>query len=279
VQKAIGYSLTGSTQEHCAFFLYGTGRNGKSNFLDIIAEIMGDYAINIQPETIMQKQAQSGPTSDIARLNGARFVTSEEPSEGCKLNEGLVKQLTGGSRVTAAKKYENEFDFTPEFKLWMATNHKPFIRGTDEGMWSRIRLIPFTVRIPDSKMDKQLKFKLRQELPGILSWAVDGCLLWQREGLKSPPAVEDACKEYKTEMDVLASFLDECCDEEGEVSAGDLYHAYITWAKEGNEYEMSSTKFGREMQKRYQKRRANGFFYIGLHLRKEYKPYSVSFNK
>ena len=113
IQKAVGYSLTGSTEEHCAFFCYGTGRNGKSTLIDIITDIMGDYAVNIQPETIMIKQAQSGPTSDVARLKGARFVTTVEPNEGARLNEGMLKQLTGGDKVTAAKKYEDEFEFHP----------------------------------------------------------------------------------------------------------------------------------------------------------------------
>lgn len=278
VQKAVGYSLTGATSEQCAFFLYGTGRNGKSTFIDIIAEIMGDYATNIQPETIMLKQAQGGPTSDIARLKGARFVTTVEPNEGARLNEGLLKQLTGGDKVTAAAKYENEFEFTPEFKLWMGTNHKPFIRGTDVGIWRRIHLIPFSVQIPEDKVDKQLKFKLRQELPGILSWAVSGCLMWQREGLKPPDSVLAASKEYKNEMDVLSSFIDECCDDGGDVGANEIFKAYSEWAKEGNEYEMSSTKFGREMSKKYEKRKGrSSTIYYGISLRKEHKPYHVNF--
>ena len=268
VQKAVGYSLTGLTQEHCAFFLYGTGRNGKSTFLDIITEMLGDHAVNIQPETIMLRLASAGPTSDIARLKGARLVTTSEPNEGARLNEGLLKQLTGGDKVTAALKYENEFEYTPEFKLWMCTNHKPFIRGTDAGIWSRIRLIPFHVQIPEEKMDRQLKFKLRKELPGILAWAVDGCLLWQREGLKQPESVLSAGREYKSEMDVLASFLDDCCEAGGEAKAGDLFKAYAVWALAGNEYQMSSTKFGREMTKRYQRRKSGDWLYIGLHLRK-----------
>jgi putative DNA primase/helicase len=275
VQKAIGYSLTGLTQEHCAFFLYGTGRNGKSTFLDIITEMLGDHAVNIQPETIMLKQVSGGPTSDIARLKGARLVTTSEPNEGARLNEGLLKQLTGGDKVTAALKYENEFEYTPEFKLWMCTNHKPFIRGTDVGIWSRIHLIPFSVQIPDDKMDRQLKFKLRKELTGILAWAVDGCLLWQREGLRPPESVMAAGREYKTEMDVLASFLDDCCDEGGEAAAGELFRAYTTWAQQGNEYQMSSTKFGREMAKRYQRRKSGGWLYTGLHLRREVQAYHV----
>lgn len=267
VQKAVGYSLTGSTEEHVAFFCYGTGRNGKSTFLDIIADILGDYAVNIQPETIMVRQATSGPTSDIARLKGARFVTTVEPNEGARLNEGLLKQLTGGDRVTAAKKYEDEFEFTPEFKLWMGTNHKPTIRGTDVGIWSRIRLIPFSVQIPEEKIDRKLKYKLREELPGIMAWAVAGCLMWRREGLKVPPSVQEASKEYKSEMDVLAAFMDACCvlGEEYEVDAGSLYRAYSEWAKESNEYEMSGTRFGREIGKRFDKRILQGKKrYLGL---------------
>jgi len=273
VQKAVGYSMTGSTEEHCAFFCYGTGRNGKSTFVDIITDIMGDYAVNIQPETIMVRQAQSGPTSDIARLKGARFVTTVEPNEGARLNEGLIKQLTGGDKVTASKKYEDEFEFKPEFKLWMATNHKPTIRGTDLGIWSRIRLIPFNVQIPDERIDRQLKFKLREEMPGIFAWAVAGCLLWRREGLKQPQSVLDANQEYRGEMDVLAAFIDACCVEGGEVDAGDLFRAYIDWAKESNEYEMSSTRFGREMGKKFEKRKSmNARYYVGIKLAETAKP-------
>ena len=257
VQKAVGYSMTGSTEEHCAFFCYGTGRNGKSTFVDVVTDMLGDYAVNIQPETIMVRQAQAGPTSDIARLKGARFVTTVEPNEGARLNEGLIKQLTGGDKVTASKKYEDEFEFKPEFKLWMATNHKPVIRGTDLGIWSRIRLIPFKVQIPDEKIDRQLKFKLREEMPGILAWAVEGCLLWRREGLKQPQSVLEASREYRGEMDVLSAFIDACCMEGGETDAGDLFRAYIEWAKESNEFEMSSTRFGREMGKKYEKRRSS----------------------
>jgi putative DNA primase/helicase len=219
--------------------------------------MLGDYAVNIQPETIMVRQAQAGPTSDIARLKGARFVTTVEPNEGARLNEGLIKQLTGGDKVTASKKYEDEFEFKPEFKLWMATNHKPVIRGTDLGIWSRIRLIPFKVQIPDEKIDRQLKFKLREEMPGILAWAVEGCLLWRREGLKQPQSVLEASREYRGEMDVLSAFIDACCMEGGETDAGDLFRAYIEWAKESNEFEMSSTRFGREMGKKYEKRRSS----------------------
>ncbi|NLA52905.1 MAG: DNA primase, partial [Clostridiales bacterium] len=245
IQKAVGYSLTGLTDERCAFFCFGTGRNGKSTLMNVLSDLLGDYAINIQPETIMARQRQAGPSSDIARLKGARFVTTSEPNEGARINEGLLKQLTGGDKVTASKKYENEFEFLPEFKLWMLTNHKPVIRGTDLGIWSRIHLIPFKVQIPEDQVDFRLKDKLREEMPGILAWAVEGCLLWRKEGLTKPAAVMAASGEYMTEMDVLSAFMDACCEDGGEADAGELFKAYIAWAKEGNEFVMSSTKFGR----------------------------------
>lgn len=281
IQKAIGYSLTGSTQEQCAFFCYGTGRNGKSTFLETISDTLGDYATNIQPETIMVKPGTNGPTSDIARLKGARFVNCAEPNEGVRLNEGLIKQLTGGDKVTASKKYENEFEFYPEFKLWMSTNHKPVIRGTDVGIWRRICLIPFTVCIPEDKVDKLLKFKLQKELPGILKWAVDGCLMWQREGLKQPSAVAAATAEYRSEMDVISAFIAECCEIDNsphKERAKDVFQAYAKWAKENNEYEMKSTKFGIEMAKKFEKGHdRDGAFYKGIYLNNDFRPYRVNF--
>ena len=279
IQKAVGYSLTGSTAEQCAFFCYGTGRNGKSTFLDTISAMLGDYAVNIQPETIMiRHNAGNGANSDIARLKGARFVTSVEPNEGMKLNEGLVKQLTGGDKVTARYQYGSEFEFTPEFKLWMGTNHKPIIRGTDTGIWRRVHLIPFTVTIPEHKVDKHLGHHLRAELPGILRWAVEGCLMWQREGLKKPKAVEEAVKEYRGEMDVVAAFLDACCVVgSGREKTTDLYQAYTQWADENNEYKMSSRKFGQELAKRFERTKGNGaYYYNGLTLTDTFQPYHIT---
>lgn len=270
IQKAVGYSMTGQTSEQCVFFLYGTGQNGKSTFLDVIRDIMGDYAANIQPETIMVKHAQSGAiNSDIARLKGARFVTSVEPNEGMRINEGLLKQLTGDDVVTARKLYSEEFEFKPEFKLWMATNHKPIIRGTDTGIWRRIHMIPFTVQIPESKKDRTLKFKLEREYPAILRWAVEGCLLWQKEGLIMPKAVLEQVREYRREMDVVSAFIEDRC-ELGEgyyVRSSELYAAYFAWCDDNNEYKMSNTKFSTEVSKRFNKiTKRDGKFFFGLKL-------------
>lgn len=263
IQKALGYSLSGDTSEQCAFFLYGTGRNGKSTFLEVVRKIMGDYATNIQPESIMVKASTNTANSDIARLKGARLVTSAEPNEGMRLNEGLLKQLTGDDMITARKLYGDEFEFRPEFKLWMATNHKPIIRGTDLGVWRRLHIIPFTVTIPEEKVDKNLPFKLMQELPDILAWIVEGYKLWKMEGLRKPKVIADAVEEYRNEMDVISAFLaSDYVVQGGEVKAQALYAVYCQWAAECNEYKMSSTKFGREIAKRYNKiHKKTGWYY------------------
>lgn len=271
IQRCIGYSISGSNKEQCAYFLYGMGNNGKSTFLDTIADMLGSYAANAQPDTLMLQSrlgsSGGGANSDIARLKSARFVTCEEPTEGVRLNEGLLKQLTGGSKVTCRFLYGDEFEYTPEFKIWIATNHKPTVRGTDFGIWRRIKLIPFEVNIPKEKVDKNLKWKLRKEFPQILAWAVEGCIKWQKEGIKEPTCVLDATKDYKQEMDLIAGFVEQCiiidytCDDK--VPANDLFSVYSKWAKANNEYEMSSKKFFMEIGKKLpdKGRSAKGIYY------------------
>lgn len=286
IQRCIGYSLTGSTAEQCAYFLYGLGNNGKSTFLDTMADLFGGYSSNVQPDTIMMKKwSGDSANSDIARLKGSRFVTSEEPTEGVRLNEGLLKQLTGGSKVTCRFLYGDEFEYTPEFKIWVATNHKPIVRGTDFGIWRRIKLIPFEVNIPKEKVDKDLKLKLKKEFPQILKWAVEGCIKWRKSGMIEPQCVQDAVKEYKHEMDLLAGFIEECVeidyDSDNKVSAGDLFKAYIRWAKENNEYEMSSKKFFLEVGKKLPDKGRNsvGIFYKHVKLvshNEKGKQYSIN---
>ncbi len=259
IQRCVGYSLSGSNREQCAYFLYGMGNNGKSTFLDTIADMLGDYGANTQPDTLMLQSKVGGlgggANSDIARLKSARFVTCEEPTEGVRLNEGLLKQLTGGSKVTCRFLYGDEFEYTPEFKIWVATNHKPVVRGTDVGIWRRIKLIPFEVNIPKDKVDKNLKYKLRQEFPQILAWAVEGCMKWQADGnLGESQKVIEATKDYKQEMDLIAAFVEQCIiidyDAENKVMASDLFAIYRGWAKENNEWEMTSKRFGMEMAKK-----------------------------
>lgn len=265
IQRCVGYALTGSNREQCAYFLYGMGNNGKSTFLNALAEVLGSYASNAQPDTIMLQSrlgsSGGGANSDIARLKSTRFVTCEEPTEGVRLNEGLLKQLTGGSKVTCRFLYGDEFEYTPEFKIWVATNHKPVIRGTDVGIWRRIKLIPFEVNIPVEKVDKGLMDKLRAEYPQILAWAVEGCIKWQREGMTEPACVLEATKEYRQEMDLIASFVEQCVIIDytaDKVMARDLFNVYSKWAKENNEYEMSSKKFFTEITKKLPEKGRNG---------------------
>lgn len=267
VQRAVGYSMTASTVEQCVFFLHGSGSNGKSTFLSIVREMMGDYTVNIQPETIMVKNSPGGANSDIARLKSARLVTTVEPNEGARLNEGLLKQLSGEDPVTARRLYGDEFEFIPQFKLWMATNHRPLIRGTDDGIWRRIKMIPFTVQIPDEKKDKHLAGKLRRELPGIFNWAIDGCRKYQESGLQEPRSVRGSTMEYRKDMDAIQQFIDECCEQSGECPAVSLYSAYSDWAKRNHQYEMNNNVFGRKMSERYVKQKTrNGAVYVGIKL-------------
>ncbi len=265
IQKAIGYSLTGSNKEQVMFILNGNGRNGKSVFLDTIQPIFGLYAKTMNVSSLMVKYGQSA-NSDIARLEGARFVVSSEANEGARLDEGLVKQLTGGDRVVARKLYGQEFEFEPKFKIWMATNHKPLIRGTDDGIWRRLVLIPFNHQVPLEKVDKSLKDKLLAESMGILKWAVDGCLMWQSEGLALPKSIANAGNDYRNEMDVLSEFISDCCEVgTGEVSATVLYEKYASWATDSTEYKMSKRKFGIEMGKKFEKvHNRAGAFYQGI---------------
>ena len=282
LQKCVGYSLTGSTREQCAFFLYGLGNNGKSTFLDTIADMLGNYAANAQPDTLMTKRNDmgGGANSDIARLKSARFVVTEEPSEGVRLNEGLVKQLTGGGKVTCRFLFGDEFEYEPEFKIWIATNHKPVIRGTDVGIWRRIRLIPFEVNIPKEKVDKGLKYKLREEMPQILRWAVEGCMLYAKEGLEMPACVRKATDEYKNEMDLLQTFVDACVIIDYTVVKGvpanELYAAYVRWAEQNNEYVMTSRKFFLEIGKKLpdKRRESKGIVYNQIRLSDGQKQYS-----
>lgn len=269
IQKAVGYSLTGSIKEQVMFILHGDGNNGKSLFIEVLSDIIGSYARTMQASTIMVKSFSGGANTDIARLKGARLVISSEPNEGVRLDEGLVKQLTGGDKVTARQLYGKEFEFTPEFKLWLATNHEPIIRGTDNGIWRRLMLIPFKVIIPPEKIDKDLKYKLQRENAGILNWAVEGALMWQREGLNPPNEVLKASHKYRSEMDVIQRFIDDCCEvgPGKSESAKDLYNKYKFWANDQNDHLFTGTMFGKKMTEKFKKRKTKlGAMYDGIEL-------------
>ncbi len=253
LQRACGYTLTGHTDERCLFILHGNGRNGKSTFTENLAYLMGDYASKTHAETLLLKKFGDGIPSDIARLKGARFVFASETAQGRRLNEARVKELTGDKDTITARFLHREwFEFIPNFKLWLHTNHRPTIRGADEAIWDRVRLIPFEVRIPDNKVlpRREVDQVFEAERMGILSWAVQGCLDWQEHGLPSPEAVVKANQIYRDESDILKGFLDEVCTVEpaAEVAKNDLFDAYIEWSKaSGERYFLNKNKFGAAM--------------------------------
>lgn len=219
------------------FILHGTGRNGKSTLLEVVRALLGDYAMRTPTSTLMTKRGEGIP-NDIARLKGARFVSASESEDGRRLAESLIKDLTGGDTISARFLRAEFFDFRPEFKVFLATNHKPGIRGTDDGIWDRVRLIPFDVRILDDQLDPHLLSKLTKELPGILNWAIRGCLDWQSDGLGMPPVVAEATEAYRSEQGVLAMFIIDRCVVHPRASCGatTLYAAYKEWCEETGEW-------------------------------------------
>ncbi len=251
IQTAVGYSLAGSTREECLFLLYGTGRNGKGTFIKTIASILGEYAFTADFSTFVSTRDDRGPRDDVANMHGRRFVSAQESREGAALAESLIKWLTGGDTVRARRLYENSWEYQPTHKIWLATNHKPAVRGNDPAIWSRIRLVPFEVSF-EGREDKTLKHVLQEELPGILAWAVAGCLRWQQEGLTVPDTVRSATSEYRAESDAVGRFIGECCivGEYATAKARELYAAYRRWSEGSGEEPVTETSFGRRITER-----------------------------
>jgi len=251
VQRAIGYSLTGDIGEQCMFILHGSGANGKSTLVETLRDLLGDYARATEQSTFLSRN-DTNVRNDLAMLRGSRLVTSSETEDGKRLAESLVKLATGGEPIVARFLYGEHFEFRPEFKLWLGTNHRPMIKGTDEGIWRRIRLIPFAVTIPKGERDSAMPQKLRAELPGILRWAVEGCLMWQRDGLGSAGAVENATREYRIDQDIIGAWFDESCDldEYGKHTPGALYESYSEWCKREREEAINQKQFASALQER-----------------------------
>ena len=262
-QRAIGYSLTGLAVEKRALFIYhGKGNNGKSTEAETLRAMLGDYAGQIRVESLMEQRHRDGsaPSPDIADLRGLRYVTASEPKEGARLEESTVKHLTSMSRIKARQLHAGNFEFPQTWKLFLDCNEKPVITGTDDGIWSRIALIPFTVQVGDGcelPIDPDLPDKLRGELPGILAWAVRGCMEWYKRRLKLlPKAVEEATKEYRLEQDIFGRFLSQkcSCGRVCTAMSSELYSAYENWLKTqhetGKEKPISVTAFGLLLRKR-----------------------------
>jgi P4 family phage/plasmid primase-like protien len=275
VQRLIGLTLVGAVRERIFIVLWGSGRNGKSTFLETMHGLLGTeragYSARVNTRALLVQRFEGRATPEIAKLRGVRFAYANEGKKGAQLNEALIKDMTGGDSITAAHLYGEEFTFKPEFTLWFATNHKPSIRDTTTSIWDRVRLIPFTVTIPEDAQDKTLGDKLEAEAPGILAWAVRGCLAWQQHGLPTPAAVTEATATYRTEQDRLARFLDDVClmGRGMQTKASVLYATYRRWCEdEGEQGVESQNAFGLLMSEKgfTRNRTTHGYHYANIGL-------------
>lgn len=232
IQRAVGYSLTGHTREQVFFILHGAGCNGKGRFINILQKLLGDYAKGVSFEAISYKREPGENTPGVAELPGCRVAVCPEPGEGVRFNEPLIKSLTGQDTISAMKKHKPPFNFDPQFRLWIHSNHKPEIRGTDDGIWRRPKLVPFNVNFT-GREDRQLDEKLGAELPGILRWALEGAMEWYAEGLGSCNAVNVATKAYRQESDAFQPFVNSCVtpDPTAFTSNKRLLEVYNSWCQ------------------------------------------------
>ena len=243
LRQIAGYSLTGSTREHAMFFLYGPGGNGKGVLLNTLTKIAGSYATVAPSETWTESKHDRHPT-ELALLRGARLVVSQEIEQGRRWAEAKIKSLTGGDPITARFMRGDFFTFTPSFKLLIAGNHKPGLRGVDEAIRRRMILVPFTVNIPEEDRDDELAEKLKDEWPAILRWAIDGAVDWQREGLIRPSCVVSATEAYLASEDSMATWFEECCaaDPQNTVELVDLFKSWRSWAERAGEFVASQKR-------------------------------------
>jgi putative DNA primase/helicase len=282
LQRIAGYCLTGSTREQAFFIFYGTGNNGKSTFMNLLRHVLSSYAMNSPVSTFLAKRdgadgANASP--DLARLPGARLVSAAEPPEGARLDEAKVKEMASGEPMTVRHLNQGFFEFRPVFKAIISTNHRPVIRGTDRGIWRRIRLVPFTVAIPDEKIDRNLEAKLVEEAEGILQWMLSGAEDWIAGGLRPPEAAIAAVESYRADEDPVGEFLKARCEvcpetinpstnRPFEVSAKRLRDAYLEWCKEEGLDPLGGKTFGSKLTGRgIQRRKSDGHtIYVGLHI-------------
>lgn len=278
LQRAVGYTLTGLTQEQCLFLLYGSGANGKSVFLDVLNALTGEYGTVAQSKSFTTNHGEIN--NDIAALSGKRMVCASENSSDTNLDESLIKQLTGGEEICARFLHQEFFTYKPKFKIWWGFNHPPAINDMTNSIWRRIKIIPFEEILPENEWDKKLAEKLiSSELPGIFNWAISGLREYYKAGLNPPTVVTKATSDYKMEQDILHDFVFECCEiplpdesfgKSRTTKASELYNAYKTWnSYNGDEKPMSSTKFGRLLKdKGFSKvRDMSGVYYLGIRIK------------
>jgi putative DNA primase/helicase len=253
MQRALGYTLTGSTAEQCIFLCWGEqGNNGKSTVLETVMSLLGTYAQMSDIKVITSADMDNRVSSSLAKLRGTRAVFMNEAEDNQRFSEALIKQLTGGDTLQACKKFKEPFEYKPAFKLWIRTNEKPQIRGTSDAIWRRIKLIPFNRSIPVSlRLSRDIvDDKLKEEHEGILNWLIQGAMKWCAEGMENTKIINASVQEYRSEMDVINQFIDECVVIKTLTTTPkiDLYQAFSRWCKNnGIKYSMTSDKFNRRI--------------------------------
>jgi P4 family phage/plasmid primase-like protien len=269
LQRMCGYCLSGDVSTHALFFLYGTGANGKSTFIDTVRWVLGDYARVASMETFTESKNDRHP-QDLASLMGARMVVAQETEEGRRWAESRIKEITGGSPITARFMRQDQFTFQPQFKLIIVGNHKPGLRNVDEAMRRRLHLVPFTVTIPEHKRDAALPEKLRAEGSGILQWMLQGYDEFKRSGLAAPASVRAATDKYFTAQDAVGTWIAEYCrqDKATSSSVGDLYKSFGSWCNANGEYTPSRRRFADSLESRGMaiERSATGWIVPGVAL-------------
>jgi putative DNA primase/helicase len=249
VQRAWGYSLTGDIREQCFFMCHGLGANGKSTFLNVLHALLGDYAQTADFTLFEADTSES--RSDLANFRAARVLTVAENDQDKRLAEGRIKRITGGEKITARELYAMPFTYKPKFKLWMAMNHKPVIRGADDGIWRRIQFITFSQSFK-GREDKTLEQRLRGELSGILNWALHGLRDWHAQGLNPPAEVRQATEEYRRESDLIGQWIEACCllDNKMMMNAADGYESYTKWCEEVGLRAVAKVTWGRQLREK-----------------------------
>lgn len=266
--RAVGYTLTGDTSTQALFFMHGDGCNGKGVFTNVISYLLGAYADNASFDTFVVQKYNGKIRNDLAKLVGARMVTASESQDGHRLDEALIKSLTGQDPITARFLHHEEFTYYPQLKIWMSSNYQPAIRNQDWGIWRRVKLIPFEVTIPDEERDEQLTEKLKGELPGILNWALAGLADYQKFGMMYPDKVNAATQQYRESQDIVGQFLKATCvsNQLGSIRVTKLYELYKIWAADAKEYVLRERKFGEAIRKRgfLVEHKRDGNHYLGL---------------
>jgi putative DNA primase/helicase len=294
LQRYFGYALLGITVEQCLVFFYGIGRNGKSTLVDLIVELMGDYAVSMSIDSFAGDSRRSGAeaTPDLARLPGARLVAASEPESGVNLKDALIKSLTGGEVISVRRLHQDFFELKPQFKIVLSGNHKPIIRDDSDGIWRRVFLVPFDIQISEADVDQELPQKLRREAAGIFGWMVRGCIDYLNQGLGVPDKVRAATAEYREESDPIGAFLRNGCHITGSAADRefplDLFNAFCIFARREGLPDFKQATFSKRLPDQTRKRwlgpdgqmhqfmkiKTGTTVYSGITIKDEFRPQS-----